>query len=181
MRCCSVITWTTVCRTIVLCFGICYSRVQDRRLQLLVSYRERSDIWVGSILRSAGTGENSVILNGCCLSCPHAITIVSPFGGSAAVLINRAPSPVETYNDVDSEVVNFFSVLRTQPEELVRQIGLTPFSREEYALAIESNGSTRPKYNPSSQVYRKRASDQNCGNRKWQCIQRGPDLRAGRE
>lgn len=76
-------------------------------------------------------------------SCHH---YCEPFGGSAAVLINREPSPVETYNDVDSEVVNFFRVLRHQPDELVRQIGLTPFSREEYALAINSNGSARPDY-----------------------------------
>lgn len=57
------------------------------------------------------------------------------FGGSAAVLINRPPSPVETYNDVDSELVNFFRVLRSQKDALVEAIGLTPFSREELALA----------------------------------------------
>jgi len=59
-----------------------------------------------------------------------------PFGGSAAVLLNRAPSPVETYNDLDGEVVNFFRVLRDKTEELVKAIALTPFSREEFALAI---------------------------------------------
>jgi DNA adenine methylase len=58
-----------------------------------------------------------------------------PFAGSAAVLLNRRSSPVETYNDLDGEVVNFFHVLREQAEELVRQIGLTPFSREEFATA----------------------------------------------
>jgi DNA adenine methylase len=59
-----------------------------------------------------------------------------PFGGSAAVLLNRPPSPVETYNDVDGEVVNFFRVLREQREALLEAIGLTPFSREEFELAI---------------------------------------------
>ena len=59
-----------------------------------------------------------------------------PFGGSAAVLINREPSPVETYNDIDGEVTNFFRVLRNQPDELIRQIGLTPFSREEFHVAV---------------------------------------------
>ena len=49
------------------------------------------------------------------------------FGGSAAVLINRKPAPLETYNDLDSELVNFFRVLRSEPEQLIRQIGLTPF------------------------------------------------------
>lgn len=64
-----------------------------------------------------------------------------PFGGSGAVLLNRFPSPVETYNDLDGEVVNFFRILREQPDELIRQIALTPFSREEFALACESDPS----------------------------------------
>ncbi len=59
------------------------------------------------------------------------------FGGSAAVLINREPAPVETYNDLDSELVNFFTTLR-HPEHgarLLKEIALTSFSREELALA----------------------------------------------
>lgn len=63
-----------------------------------------------------------------------------PFGGSAAVLLNRKPAPVETYNDLDSEVVNFFRVLREQKDALLYAIGMTPFSREEYVLAIKTNG-----------------------------------------
>jgi DNA adenine methylase len=59
------------------------------------------------------------------------------YGGSAAVLINREPAHVETYNDLDSELTNFFSALRDNHEELVRQIGLTPFSREELVKACE--------------------------------------------
>ncbi len=58
-----------------------------------------------------------------------------PFGGSAAVLLNRAPSPVETYNDLDGEVAIFFRVLRDDKEQLLEAIGLTPFSREEFATA----------------------------------------------
>ena len=59
------------------------------------------------------------------------------FGGSAAVLINRDPAPVETYNDLDSELVNFFATLRhpEHGERLLKEIALTPFSREELALA----------------------------------------------
>jgi DNA adenine methylase len=59
------------------------------------------------------------------------------FGGSAAVLINREPSPVETYNDLDGELVNFFRVLRDHKDALTEAIGLTPFSRQELALACE--------------------------------------------
>jgi DNA adenine methylase len=59
-----------------------------------------------------------------------------PFAGSGAVLLNREPSPVETYNDIDGDVVNFFRILRDRHEELIRAIALTPFSREEYHRAI---------------------------------------------
>lgn len=59
-----------------------------------------------------------------------------PFAGSGAALLNRTPSPVETYNDIDGEVVNFFRILRDRHEELIRCIALTPFSREEYYTAI---------------------------------------------
>src|SRR5215210_6529897 len=68
---------------------------------------------------------------------PHAQHYCEPFGGSAAVLINRPPSPVETYNDLDGEVVNFFAVLRDQKDTLIEAIGLTPFSRAEFELAID--------------------------------------------
>lgn len=57
------------------------------------------------------------------------------FGGSPAVLMNVDPYPVETYNDLDSELVNFFSTLRTQEARLVRSICQTPFSPEELAIA----------------------------------------------
>ena len=59
------------------------------------------------------------------------------YGGSAAVLMNVGPFPVETYNDVDSELVNFFQTLRNQGPKLIKAIGLTPFSREELARACE--------------------------------------------
>src|SRR5205823_13902933 len=64
-----------------------------------------------------------------------------PFAGSAAVLLNREPSPVETYNDLDGEVVNFFRVLREQKEDLIEAIGLTPFSREEFHRALSEEAS----------------------------------------
>jgi DNA adenine methylase len=67
---------------------------------------------------------------------PAAHHYCEPFAGSAAVLLNRDPSPVETYNDIDGDVVNFFKVLRDDPEALTRAIELTPFSREEFYTAI---------------------------------------------
>lgn len=67
---------------------------------------------------------------------PESTHYCEPFGGSAAVILNRPPSPVETYNDIDRELVNFFRVLRSNPEALIEQIRFTPFARSEYAQAI---------------------------------------------
>lgn len=75
---------------------------------------------------------------------PSAQHFCDVYGGSAAVLINRLPSPVETYNDIDSELVNFFRVLRDQKDALIKAIGLTPFSREELALACSKTEANRP-------------------------------------
>lgn len=68
---------------------------------------------------------------------PYCKNYCEPFSGSAAVLLNRLPSLVETYNDLDGEVVNFFRVLRDQKKALIELIGLTPFSREEFYIACQ--------------------------------------------
>lgn len=62
-----------------------------------------------------------------------------PFGGSAVVLLNKRPAEIEMLNDLDGEVVNFFRVLRDKPEELIRAVDLTPYSRQEYLSAIQQN------------------------------------------
>lgn len=74
-------------------------------------------------------------------SCHH---YCEPFSGSAALLLNREPSPVESYNDLDGEVCNFFRVLRDEPDELTRLIGLTPFSREEFGNACTLDPEVSP-------------------------------------
>lgn len=68
---------------------------------------------------------------------PHR-TYCEPFGGSAAVLIAKPPSPVEWYNDTDRIVVDLFRLLREGGPELDRLIdavSLTPYARDELALA----------------------------------------------
>ena len=64
---------------------------------------------------------------------------LEPFAGSLAVLFNKQRSHIETVNDIDGEIVNFFRILRDRSEELERAIELTPFSRLEYKLAYESS------------------------------------------
>jgi DNA adenine methylase len=84
---------------------------------------------------------------------PAAHHYCEPFAGSAAVLLNRDPSPVETYNDVDGEVVNFFRVLRDDGPALERAIALTPFSREEFHRAIEGDAKPAPELERARRFY----------------------------
>ena len=62
---------------------------------------------------------------------------LEPFAGSGAVFFNKKPGAVETINDLDSNIVNLFRVLRDDPDELRRVLQLTPYSREEYDLSFE--------------------------------------------
>lgn len=64
---------------------------------------------------------------------PHD-TFVDIMGGSAAVLLAKEQVKLEVYNDLNHHLVNFFKVLREQPEELVRLIGLTPYARQEHEV-----------------------------------------------
>lgn len=61
-----------------------------------------------------------------------------PFCGAASVLLNRKRAKIETINDLDGRVVNFFRVLRENPVELLWRIRLTPYARAEYDACRES-------------------------------------------
>lgn len=69
----------------------------------------------------------------------HSAHFCDVFGGSAAVILNVEPYSVETYNDLDCEVVNFFDVLRSRGKQLVSAIELTPFSRAELVRACSAD------------------------------------------
>ena len=69
---------------------------------------------------------------------PHRV-YVEPYGGAGSVLMQKPRTYAEVYNDLDSEVVNVFRVLR-DPEKMVELRWLlwnTPFSREEFILAFD--------------------------------------------
>lgn len=70
---------------------------------------------------------------------PHR-AYLEPFFGSGAVLFNKPPSAIETVNDIDGDIVNFFAVMRDYPEELARRIDLTPYSRDVFDDAHENRG-----------------------------------------
>ncbi|HGL6322643.1 TPA: DNA adenine methylase [Citrobacter amalonaticus] len=70
---------------------------------------------------------------------PEHRCFVEPFGGAASVLLRKAPSEAEVYNDLDGDVVNMFRVLRDPVHSLslIDACALTPYSRTEFLCAYE--------------------------------------------
>lgn len=64
---------------------------------------------------------------------PH-VTYVEVFGGGASVLFGKPPSAIEVYNDLDSALFDFFTVLATPAlfERFYRRVALLPHSRQFY-------------------------------------------------
>lgn len=60
-----------------------------------------------------------------------------PYGGCCSVLLNKPAAPIEIYNDLNYELVNFFKVLRDSPDKLIKQLFLTPYSREEFERSFD--------------------------------------------
>lgn len=69
---------------------------------------------------------------------PQTKVFCEPFGGSGVVLLNKPPSKIEVFNDKSDLIVNFFKVLRENPEELIYKLSLTPYSRTEFLSAVNT-------------------------------------------
>jgi DNA adenine methylase len=67
-----------------------------------------------------------------CNMMPRHDVYCEPFFGSGAVFFTKSPSGTETINDIDSNVINLFRVVRNSADELARVLEMTPYSREEY-------------------------------------------------
>lgn len=68
---------------------------------------------------------------------PDHVTYLEPFFGSGAVFFSKDRSQIETINDLNERVYNFFKVCRDQPEQLVKLAYLTPMSRQEHRISDE--------------------------------------------
>ncbi len=65
---------------------------------------------------------------------PEHHSYVEPFFGSGALFFTKAPSAIETINDLDSDVTNLFQCIREDAERLARIVMVIPYSRKEYDL-----------------------------------------------
>lgn len=68
---------------------------------------------------------------------PHRI-YVEPFGGGASVMLRKGRVYCDVYNDLDSDLVNLFCILRdpANAARLERAIALTPYARDEFEDAF---------------------------------------------
>lgn len=69
---------------------------------------------------------------------------VEPFGGAANVILIKEPSKLETYNDLNDQIVIFFQILRSKPKELIRQLQLTPWARAEFERCLSGDSTASP-------------------------------------
>jgi DNA adenine methylase len=65
------------------------------------------------------------------------MTYLEPYFGSGGVFFNKEPSLIETINDINGEVTNFFKQIRENSEKLIYAVKNTPWSRDEYTLSYE--------------------------------------------
>lgn len=65
---------------------------------------------------------------------PHH-SYLEPFFGSGAVLFKKPRSNIETVNDLDGDVINFFEWVKKDPEKLAHEIYYTPYARQTYENA----------------------------------------------
>lgn len=82
-------------------------------------------------------GAKNRIADWICEYIPEHEVYLEPYAGSLAVFFAKAPARIETLNDLDGNVVNYFRVVRKHAEELGVQLELTPYSRDEYIQACE--------------------------------------------
>lgn len=68
---------------------------------------------------------------------PEHTQYLEPYCGSAAVFLSKKPAEHEIINDMNGDIVNLFRVLRSHSLELIAQVNLTPWSREEYEASYE--------------------------------------------
>jgi Site-specific DNA methylase len=71
---------------------------------------------------------------------PQHKTYVEVFGGAGHILFKKPYSEIEVFNDINSDLVTFFRVLRdkNKAQELQRLLELTPHSREEFIECYNS-------------------------------------------
>ncbi len=77
---------------------------------------------------------------------PRTPVYVEPYGGAASIMTNLPPAKCEVYNDADGRLVNLFRVIQNldQRARLLDRLRHTPYSLDEFCLALEQRQSDDP-------------------------------------
>lgn len=81
-------------------------------------------VWLG------GKGRLAERINGLLPRPDRHLCYVEPFCGGASMFFSRRPEGIEVINDANSEVINFFQVLRDHGDALRKYLQNTPYSRQ---------------------------------------------------
>ena len=84
----------------------------------------------GSKSMGAGQGAGADILKLLPTDAQH---YCEPFAGMLGILLNRPPAALETVNDLNGDIVNWWRVVRDKPHELAEVCLFTPNARAELA------------------------------------------------
>jgi DNA adenine methylase len=85
----------------------------------------------------AWLGSKATMLDTILPNIPEHRHYVEPFCGTAIVYLRKPLAKLNTLNDIDNNIVNFFRVLqdRDKTKELLRRLRYTPWSKAEYKKA----------------------------------------------
>jgi len=74
---------------------------------------------------------------------PSHTCYVEVFGGAGWVLFGKEPSISEVYNDLNSELYNFFDVIKNSPDEFLKTFEYILYSREYFNKIIDRRNEPR--------------------------------------
>src|ERR1035438_9756785 len=80
-------------------------------------------------------GSKNKIAKQLCSKLPPHNCWVEAFCGSTSLTLRKNKAPIEIINDIDNDIVNFFTQLRDHYKSLSKLIELTPYAEQELIIA----------------------------------------------
>ena len=85
---------------------------------------------------------------------PQHSCYVEPFAGAAWVLFAKEPSDVEVLNDINGDLVNFFRVVKEQPEALIESFEMELVARKTFERLADMNPEAVEAMSPVDRAHR---------------------------
>lgn len=79
------------------------------------------------------------------------MTFVEMCGGAASVLLNKNPSKIEFYNDIDPDIVSIYRELTTNPDGFIKEVQNIEYTKDNFEWSRSATG-------PLAELVRRRFS-----------------------